>query len=190
MRDQSHTALVPLQRPLVLLSLPLVLLSLALCACGASRPVDRASLVEASARSELRFAPASLRVTRAGRVEVALSDDGRVMAGDALIARVEARRFVGPDGRVLATLGDRGALALEGASVAATLSADGAVEGSAGQRMLLDDEGRVVFTDPAHPGQRAVTPWSVEGLSAGSRPVAGALVAVLMLRARSLHERH
>lgn len=129
--------------------------------------------------------PADLRVMRGDQVACALAADGAISVGGVAYARMEARRVVAADGRVLATLHGEEGVVFEGASGRGRLLAEGVLEAGNGQRMALGDDGRVVFTDPAHAGDDVVLQTRVEGVTERSRREAVVLVAVLMFRERA-----
>jgi alkylhydroperoxidase family enzyme len=129
--------------------------------------------------------PADLRVMRGTQVAGALASDGAITVGGAPYARMEARRVVAADGRVLAALDAQGGIVFEGTSRRGRLLAEGVVEADDGQRMAIGADGRVVFTDPAHAGDDVVLQTRLEGVTERSRREAVVLVAVLMFRERA-----
>jgi len=151
-------------------------------------PPTRAAVRDAaSPLSELPpLVPADLRVMHGDRLEGALAADGAISVDGAPYARMEARRVVATDGRALATLDGQGGIRFEGSSHRGRLLAEGAVEGPDGRRMALRDDGHVVFTDPAHPGDHVTLQSRVEGVTERSRREAVVLVGVLMFRARAM----
>ncbi|MFO0604688.1 MAG: hypothetical protein U0324_16010 [Polyangiales bacterium] len=170
-----------------------VALAFGLAACGAARPGPAPPTLPprpgtpAPAGPELpALAPADLRVTDGDRLACTLAADGSITVDGAPFARMEARRVVAADGRPLAVLDPDGTLRFEDAARAGRLLADGAVEAPDGQRMALRDDGHVVFTDPAHPGDHVTLRLRVEGVTERARPAAAVLVGVLMFRARAL----
>ena len=169
-------------RPVALFALLLACPSVRVPVAGPPASVERRDAVVPELPP---LVPVDLRVMRGDQVACALAADGAISVGGVPYARMEARRVVAADGRVLAALHGEGGIVFEGASRGGRLLAEGVIEGGDGQRMALGDGGRVVFTDPAHAGEPVTLQTRVEGVTERSRREAVVLVAVLMFRERA-----